>query len=490
MNVACAELLWNNNCMSKKEPSVHSLDLDQQTSNNSPSTDQNSNLYDIFTGCFPTPMVRLFKKPKHIIAVYVSIFLSLVLAGGLYALNLRVSTTAQNFSTFTQEAGNTNNPEKSGLILKSVSDSAPSIDFSQFPYESTKFVNPDSVEGWKTFATEHFTFKHPDYVKLTKHIDADTHNTTIYFETLDTNIIFMEIGLVNVNFDETVSSWLIKDGRFVNPSSHNDPLPDLEFRRSNIFGKEVIKIRKSGMKMGLREHNILMEDLRLVIQVEYDSQPNLVAERILSTLTFDKHNYDVWTYMYNGECDVYFNLPPKKPPYFQNSNEEFDFYSVNGRYWKFPQGGIHPSLLSQKYQEYRQANAMFGADGEASGFVGSAVGVACIPNSDNLSTLQTLDWISTNLDLYNASETKFEMLPDRYDIVSSKSIKLWDNDVLELVVSESKNSPGDEPRTSIGTYYVFATQDYIYQVTRINSIDDALVVTVNDKIFTELRFGN
>lgn len=201
-----------------------------------------------------------------------------------------------------------------------------------------------------------------------------------------------------------------------------------------------------------------------------------------------------WTYK-SDACNVRFAIPPKQAPYYQVANPNRP-PSVNseggsGRFWDFPRGASYPNLLAKFLTgnaEYKQAQAMYASEGEASGYISSAVVVSCIPNTGSLDNQGMLDTLKSKLLVFNQS-TGEKMEANKYTVQSSNEVTKWGKKVLNLNVSEYFENSGGQPFTNSTNYTILATPQYLYEVKVFVATTDSFVKETAQKIFDNLSFG-
>lgn len=202
-----------------------------------------------------------------------------------------------------------------------------------------------------------------------------------------------------------------------------------------------------------------------------------------------------WSYKDNDECGVKFAIPPKTDPYYKpydpNRQPSVTDDTGSGRFWDFPRGGVYPNLLSKfpnGYEQHKQANTMYGAEQEASGYVSSAVSVSCIPNEGNLNNQSMLSALKTKLQEYNQETGEEGMRADSYTVQTSREINRWGHSVLDLTVSEYFKNSGGQPYTNSVQYIMFTTPKYIYEIKVFGESENTFVKQTATKIFDNLLF--
>lgn len=200
-----------------------------------------------------------------------------------------------------------------------------------------------------------------------------------------------------------------------------------------------------------------------------------------------------WTYRTNNECGVQFAIPPKTPPYYQAANPDripsVTEDSMSGRFWDFPRGGVYPNLITMfpAGSEYKQATAMFAAEGEASGYISAAVVVSCIPNDQHLSTQQMWDSLKMKLAAYTPT-TEEGMGPSSYKVSAETETKRWNYSTFDVTLEEVYENSGGKPYANRNNYTVFATPQYVYEVRIMHSSPDENVLSAAQEIFQYLKF--
>lgn len=202
-----------------------------------------------------------------------------------------------------------------------------------------------------------------------------------------------------------------------------------------------------------------------------------------------------WSYKDNGECGVEFAIPPKADPYYKpydpNRQPSVTDDTGSGRFWDFPRGGVYPNLLSKfqnGYEQHKQANTMYAAEQEASGYVSSAVSVSCILNEGNLNNQNMLSTLKTRLQEYNQETGEKGMQADSYTIQTSKETNRWGHTVLDLAVSEYFKNSGGQPFTNSVQYTMFTTPKYIYEIKVFGASENSFVKETATKIFDNFLF--
>lgn len=201
-----------------------------------------------------------------------------------------------------------------------------------------------------------------------------------------------------------------------------------------------------------------------------------------------------WTYK-SDACNVRFPIPPKQAPYYQVANPtrppSVTSEEGGGRFWDFPRGVSYPNLLAKLLTgnaEYKQASVMYAFEGEASGYVSSAVVVSCVPNTGNLDNQGMLDTLKSKLLVFNQSTGEKGMEANKYTIQSTNEVNKWGKKVLNLTVSEYFENSGGQPFTNSTNYTVLATRQYLYEVKVFGATTDSFVKETAQKIFDNLSF--
>lgn len=194
-----------------------------------------------------------------------------------------------------------------------------------------------------------------------------------------------------------------------------------------------------------------------------------------------------WNYKEYTDCSVVFLIPPKKDPYYDPQDNQ-----NQGRFWDFPRGSIWPNMLSKfssEYGQYKQANAWYAAEEEASGQVASAVSVSCIENINKIDNQALIAELRKGLEKYNKNDVN-TMEADEFTIKSSKEVTRWGKQVVDLTMSEYFQNSGGEPFTNTVEYTVFTTPKFIYEVRIFKSlaVNKNFINETAQKIFENLIF--
>lgn len=201
-----------------------------------------------------------------------------------------------------------------------------------------------------------------------------------------------------------------------------------------------------------------------------------------------------WIYKTNTDCSVRFPIPPKKEPYYSTPNANRQPSVTNdegsGRFWDYPRGVFYSNLLSKLIganEQYKQAATTYATEAEASGYISAAVVVSCAENKGGLNNKQLLELLKENIQKYNQTSSE-TMEASKYTIETSKEVKKWDKEALDLTVSEYFKNSGGQPYTNTVNYVMFATNSKIYEVKKVINSKSTSVQETADKIFNNLQF--
>lgn len=361
----------------------------------------------------------------------------------------------------------------------------------------------DETASWKTFTTSGIdaglTLKYPSnwvivenaFIAEKSFVPGEQDRSKVY------NIIGIQKYSTQLYVGYTNSEWFNKISNLTEPMSDQreirtkiasgtitsgEPYVIFKDEPSATAKTEIFKQVKTYI---LKDQTIYQLTLDLYDNNGLETFKKIVATAAISSPTSDT-NLKNWTYKTYADCSVEFLVPPKKDPYYDPQNNQ-------GRFWDFPRGVISPNLLSKfpnKYGQYKQANAWFAAEGEASGQIAAAVSVSCIKNTNNINNQGMVDILKEGLDKYNKNDTYDPMTADKYTIQSSNEVIRWDKQVVDLTMSEYYQNSGGEPFTNTVEYTIFTTPKFIYEVRIFKSlaVNKDFINETAQKIFDNLKF--
>lgn len=183
-----------------------------------------------------------------------------------------------------------------------------------------------------------------------------------------------------------------------------------------------------------------------------------------------------WDLVTSEACGVVFSVPPKQEPYYFPKSTDTPSVPIgvdigSGRYWQFSEGE------SSMFFFTNEASVVHKSDDESSGYISGGIFVSCAPNTESLTTAELNFQLDSHLisNLANQGAGVIQLL-------STRELQMWDRDVREVRFTGGMFNP-DMP------YYLFATENYKYLVTkRVHSTTQSVIETTN-KIFDELEFN-
>lgn len=264
----------------------------------------------------------------------------------------------------------------------------------------------------------------------------------------------------------------------------------------------------SGYFVGLKSQNSLINSKSTNNQEVAELDDNALNSELILIPELPNQNSDLseaadstntvlpegWIYKSNGECGVKFAIPPKVEPYFI-AGQPNGVTSKVGRFWDFPRGAMSSTLLSLAFgdgksnlQQEKQAMTSYANTEEASGYVASAVSVSCLPNVEKYVNQDVLEKLQAGLRAYDGGDEFTGMLPDRYQLISSKDANRWNHQVIDLEISEHYSNFGKDPFEKTVKYTIFTTPNFVYEVRAFGEMDDSFVQDTAGEIFERLVF--
>jgi hypothetical protein len=174
------------------------------------------------------------------------------------------------------------------------------------------------------------------------------------------------------------------------------------------------------------------------------------------------------------ECGLSFTLPVREP-------------LADGRYWQAPIGGSSPDLLQLVYPPLsdsmtKELSIMHVADGEASGYIDSAVIATCANIRQNITlNSEIITAIQRNISDYNEATFEKGMRPEKYTMTYSPT-KKWGKDVMFVTLSDEKR---DFPSRD---YYTFIHKGSIYEIKAFGETTNPQVKKEQQAILDSMIF--
>lgn len=174
-----------------------------------------------------------------------------------------------------------------------------------------------------------------------------------------------------------------------------------------------------------------------------------------------------WVRQYNQICNITLFIPPAEEPYLipRDPNTIPTATDDEGKFWIYEESPQSLFMFDHMVRVIFKNPETLG-----SGYVSAAVEVLCAPNDQGYSTESLFVKIQNDL-LQNFSVIS---------LVSSGEEEVWGRTVKTAVFAGG--SFGNE------TYYLFATDEYIYMIRPIGESNNSLVQQVRDAIFLNVRF--
>jgi hypothetical protein len=176
------------------------------------------------------------------------------------------------------------------------------------------------------------------------------------------------------------------------------------------------------------------------------------------------------------ECNVSAEIPVREP-------------LADGRYWQAPIGGASPNLLNliypdMKSDQYQQFSIMHGSDGEASGYIDSAVTVTCTKlKKDNITlNYEIINRLFKNIMIYNDSTFEKGMRPQKYEMTFYPEQK-WGTEVMNVRLIDPLSSSAPD------SYYTFIYQGKMFEIRSFGATTNLQVRQEQEQILNSLRFN-
>jgi len=178
-----------------------------------------------------------------------------------------------------------------------------------------------------------------------------------------------------------------------------------------------------------------------------------------------------WTSQKSTPCNLEIAFPPKKEPYYIPEDQSTP-PAVNdeGSFWQFRED------LGKLFMFDYGVTVIFSHPEAASGYIPAAIDIFCSPNKDKLNTAQLNYQLDTYLIEIASGDPETSI-----SLKSTKDSRRWGKEIKELTFTGGMFNPEQN-------YYLFATTDYIYLITKIVQSPSTFVKETADKILDSLKF--